>query len=304
MNTEAEHNGVKVSVLVPSYNSVSTLPAALESALDQTFDDFEILLIDDGSTDSTREVVAGFVQNHPGKIRYIYQENMGLAAARNTGIRAARGELIALLDADDQWLPWRLERGVACLQRHSQAGLVHANIHWMDEQGHIMDAPIRDLSFLKGNMFKNIFLRKAHVACPTALFRKVCCDKVGMFDEELTRLGCEDRELWLRIAKEFDVIYLNEILSNYRVSSSSMSRNQEKMYQARMYVVDKHCLPGRSGALLRNRAVARILSDRGDEEQMAGRFESARSFYLDAARLFPFSVSLWVNYLKTFIKKR
>ncbi len=302
MNGTPEQNGVRVSVLVPSYNSASTLAAAVYSVFDQTFADYEILVIDDGSTDNTRDVVERLEKEKPGKIRYIYQENRGLAAARNTGIRESRGEFLALLDADDHWLPERLERGVAAMEQNERTGLVHANINWMDAKGRIQETAPRDLRSLSGNMFENIYLRKAHVACPTVLLRKSCCDSVGMFDENLARLGCEDRELWLRVAKTFDVVYLNDVLANYRVSAGSMSRDRSKMMEARMYVIDKHAPPGWKGQVLRRRAVAKIYYDLGEEDLAAGDVNGARKNYCRSAKLFPFSLRLWINLLKTYIK--
>ena len=109
----------KVSILIPSYNNAHYLPQAIDSALNQTFQDFEIIIIDDGSTDNTREIVERYLKRAPDKIRYIYQDNQGLARARNTGLRHARGEYVALLDADDVWLPARLEETVKILDADS-----------------------------------------------------------------------------------------------------------------------------------------------------------------------------------------
>jgi glycosyltransferase involved in cell wall biosynthesis len=99
----------RVSVVIPNYNHTRFITGAIQSVLNQTYRSFEVIVVDDGSTDNSREVVASF----GSQVRYIWQENQGLAGARNTGIRAARGQLIGLLDADDQWLPDFLEKMVA-----------------------------------------------------------------------------------------------------------------------------------------------------------------------------------------------
>ena len=196
----------KVSIIIPTYNCAHYLSSSIESVLGQTFQDFEIIIIDDGSTDNTKEIVEKYRQDNPDRIRYIYQENQGLACARKTGLRQAKGSLIALLDADDQWLPERLEETVRCMETDETIGLVHANIKRVGPDGAVIDVPKRDQRFLSGDIFDHIFLRKAHISCPTVLFRQSCCDKVGLFDENLARLGCEDRELWLRISRQYRII--------------------------------------------------------------------------------------------------
>jgi glycosyltransferase involved in cell wall biosynthesis len=103
----------RVSVIVPAYNAARYLPTSISSVISQTYDQWELVIVDDGSTDETRELVSSYAAQLGDKLRYVYQPNRGLLAARNTGIRNSRGDLIALLDADDIWLPTRLERSVA-----------------------------------------------------------------------------------------------------------------------------------------------------------------------------------------------
>src|ERR1039458_6927733 len=117
-----------VDVIIPAFNAARTLPIAMQSVFSQTFDDWQILLVDDGSTDNTAQVVAPFLDRFGPKIRYIKQENRGLPAARNTAIRASTAEFLALLDADDVWLPCRLAESVKILQERPQAGLAYGGI--------------------------------------------------------------------------------------------------------------------------------------------------------------------------------
>src|SRR5439155_7071192 len=116
---------------------------------------------------------------------------------------------------------------------------VHANVTHISESGKVLGTPTRDTRFLSGPLFEGLFLRNAHIACPTVLFRKECCQKMGVFDEKLTRLGCEDRELWLRISREYRIEYIDKVLAFYRVHSFGMSRNFNKMMEARLYVINK-----------------------------------------------------------------
>lgn len=296
-----EYKKVRVSVLISTYNCAKYLPEAIDSALNQTYQNFEIILIDDGSTDHTRAIVEEYQKRYPEKIRYIYQENQGLAIARNTGIKAAQSDYLALLDADDIWCPERLKKGMETIESNPGIGLVHANITRIDENGMTLSTPIRDLKYLTGPMFENIFLRKADISCPTVLFRKACCDDVGLFDPHLARLGCEDRELWLRIARKFKIVYIDQIFALYRMRLNSMSNNQQKMLKARLYVVDKFS-PSEENDRLRCLALAKIYRDLGDEHLFRQQFEHAKEQYWKSISFNPFSFWTWINLGKSFIK--
>jgi glycosyltransferase involved in cell wall biosynthesis len=292
----------KVTVLIPTYNCAKYLPQAVESALKQSYQDFEVLVIDDGSTDDTAAIVRGLTARHPEKVRYIHQENAGLAEARNAGIKAAQGELIALLDADDMWLPERLQKGVAAIEADPSIGLVHANITRISESGDILDTPARVEGTFKGNMFLPIFLRQVHISCPTVMFRKACCEKVGYFDSYLTRLGCEDRDLWLRIAQNYKVVYVPEVLAYYRVSSQSMSQNLDKMTKARLYVVDKYFPQSSGHSRIRNKALAKIFRDIGDLSLLKKQYAAACEQYRRAIKHDPLCFWAWINLGKGILK--
>lgn len=294
----------KVSIIVPTFNCSRYLPQALKSILEQSVGDYEVLIVDDGSTDDTTLVVDALKEGFGDRLRYIYQENAGLASARNTAIRYAGGEYIALLDADDLWLPRRLEMGLSVLENNERIGLVHADIIRFSTEGNTLDAPERDRRLLSGRIFKHIFLRTADISCPTVLFRKSCCDRVGLFDENLSRLGCEDRDLWLRIAKLYDVHFIDEKLACYRSHSGSMSRNKEKMLRARLYVVDKHAPRGGEDILLRYRALGKIYRDRGDEMLLSEQFADAKKEYFRALQYWPFNVWALLNMGKALFRMR
>ena len=123
-----------VDIIIPAFNAARFLPFSLESVVSQTFDDWRILLVDDGSTDNTAEAVAPFRDRLGSKIRYIKQENRGLPAARNTAIRASTAEFLALLDADDVWLPCRLSESLKILVERPQVGLVYGLITGIDQE--------------------------------------------------------------------------------------------------------------------------------------------------------------------------
>lgn len=293
----------KVSILIPSYNAAHFLSTSIESALSQTYQDFEIIVMDDGSSDNTKEVVQSFIDKYPDKIGYFFQENQGLPVARNRCIEHSQGDYLALLDADDKWLPCRLEEGVRILDADKAVGLVHGNITYIDFNCKEISTPKRNAQIINGHIFDNIFLRKGDISCPTVLFRRSCCEDVGMFDVNLSRLGCEDRDLWLRIAQKYKIIYIDKILSYYRVTSESMSRNLMKMTEARLYVIDKFCpKEDASKRHLRNKSIAKVFRDIGDEFLLKKDYKGARREYGKAIRFDPLSFWPWINWVKAAIK--
>jgi glycosyltransferase involved in cell wall biosynthesis len=221
-----------VSVIIPNYNHARFLGDAIRSVLAQTYRPVEIIVVDDGSTDNSAQVAAGFAD----QIRYIYQTNAGLSAARNTGLRAAKGELIGVLDADDMYEPNFLETLVAALQADPQADGVYCGYQFVDETNNPLPqienrpVPSADLypALLDGNFFvpESVFLRR-HVY-----------DEVGFFDESLR--ACEDWDVWLRAAKKFRIIHSPHILTRHRVLAGSMSTDPLRMLTARLAVLKKH----------------------------------------------------------------
>jgi glycosyltransferase involved in cell wall biosynthesis len=127
-----------VSVVIPTFNRIYCLPDTIRSVLAQTHQNFEILVIDDGSTDATRDTLQQLWPDEP-RLRYLYQDNGGLSKARNRGIDAARGDFVAMLDSDDTWAPWKLAAQLACFRRFPQAVMVHSEMAAMDADGHIFD---------------------------------------------------------------------------------------------------------------------------------------------------------------------
>ncbi|MCK5687171.1 glycosyltransferase, partial [bacterium] len=240
----------KVSVIIPAFNAEKFICDAIESVLQQTYKGYEIIVVDDGSTDNT----ASLLNNYGKAIKYIRQENKGLAIARNVAIQNSQGEYIALLDADDLFSPNRLARGVDVLDHEPEIGLTHADAVRISEQGELLGVFERDTTYLDGYISDELLLRKSLLICPTIMFRKECLVKAGMFDENLTRLGVEDRDLWIRIAQHYKVKYIPEVLAYYRNSVGSMSKDHEKMLEARLYVINKYC-PESAGLQIKRRRV-------------------------------------------------
>lgn len=229
MNEKSE--GGCVSIIIPAYNQAHYLGEAIGSALGQSYGNVEVIVVDDGSTDDTREVVAGFTDP---RVRYVYQENRGLSGARNTGIRHARGAYLSYLDADDLFLPEKLQRLVAVLEQQPDAGLVAGQAIPIDEAGNqagaLFDRPLpadgREL--LLGNPL--------HVG--SVLLRRSWQERVGFFDESLR--SYEDWDMWLRLARlGCQMAWVSHPVSLYRFHAAQMTRDGSQMTAATFAVLDK-----------------------------------------------------------------
>lgn len=240
-----------VSVIIPNYNHARFLGGAIRSVLNQTYRPVEIIVVDDGSTDNSGEVAAAF----GNQIRYIYQTNAGLSAARNTGLCAAKGEFIGVLDADDMYEPNFLETLVAALQADPEADGVYCGYRFVDEADNplpqIENRPVSPADLYTALLDGNFFV-------PEAVFlRRRVYDEVGFFDESLR--ACEDWDVWLRAAKKFRLIHSPHILTRHRVLAGSMSTDPLRMLTARLAVLKKHvgAEPASAGDSILHRAYGR-----------------------------------------------
>jgi glycosyltransferase involved in cell wall biosynthesis len=278
----------RISVIVPAYNAAVYLPHAIDSVLAQTYLSWEIVIVDDGSTDNTRAVVESYRPKLQDRLRYIRQPNRGVSAARNTGIRAARGEFIALLDADDVWLPRRLERGVKAMDADPDAGLVHARVARIDTRGSVTGQLKVEPKYLSGRIARHIYTRHAHLICTTVMFRKSCLETTGWFDEAMQ--VTEDRDLWFRIALRYKVAYIDEVSAYYRLSPSSTTANLERLLKGQLYFVAKHHKSGAASRLEQLQALGNIYRELGDSLFRGGAVTKAIGSYVRAVGYNPLSV--------------
>jgi glycosyltransferase involved in cell wall biosynthesis len=267
----------RVSVIIPAYNAARYLPDSIDSVVAQSYSDWEAIVIDDGSTDSTPEVVGAFADSLGDRLVHIRQSNRGLPAARNTGVRHSRGEFIALLDADDVWLPDRLAHSVRALDEDPAVGLVHARIARMDTNGKIVDYPKCPRKYLSGHIAHHIFTRRAHLAVATIQFRKSCLSEVGLFDE--TMRAVEDRDLWFRIAERYEIGFIDEVLAHFRFSPGQMSSDLERMTRGQLAFVNKHRQRGACTLRQYHQALASIYRERGDALIGSGKIASSVACY-------------------------
>ncbi|MCX8155463.1 MAG: glycosyltransferase [Verrucomicrobiae bacterium] len=222
-----------VSVIIPAYNYAHYLPHALESALAQTHQPLEILVVDDGSTDATREVVARF----GGRVRYHYQTNAGLSAARNTGLRESRFPFVALLDADDQWLPERVASAIACFQQlDPQFGVVACRSTRINQHGEPLPLNPGEQE-LAGEITAADILWRTRFSPSSVVARREVFESCGGFDTALR--SSEDRDMWLRAAIRWRVWLQPERLVLIRKHDANMSRHASRMRENMRQVINK-----------------------------------------------------------------
>jgi glycosyltransferase involved in cell wall biosynthesis len=210
-----------ISVIIPAYNAGRFIADTLDSVLRQTFKDFEIVIVDDGSTDNTVELIKTWMEKDP-RIRLIQQKNAGGPAARNTAIANSRGRFIAPLDADDLWFPRKLEKQHAVLSvAGPEIGLVYAWTLYLDEQGKPTGGYADHLE--EGDMFLKMICFNYVANGSTPLFRRECIETCGNYRNEFP--GIEDQDLFIRIAARYQFRVVPEFLVGYRQVGGSLSRN-------------------------------------------------------------------------------
>lgn len=222
----------RVSVVIPAYNCASFIPETLESVFAQTYRDLEIILVDDGSTDDTQSVVAPYLD----RITCIRQKNGGLPAARNTGIRTAKGEFIALLDADDSWVADKLERQLPRFG-DAEVGIVYSDfsVRYADgrfQQSYLVNRPLASEGYVLENYIRSRFLFPS-----TMVIRQKCLEEFGLFDEEM--LACEDIELFARICSRWKVARIDAPLTVRYEGTHNITSNSRKINQYTILALQK-----------------------------------------------------------------
>ncbi len=247
-----------VSVIIPAYNAEPYLRRAIDSILVQTYPCIEIIVVNDGSTDGTIELVNSY-KNQP--IHLISKVNGGMSSARNTGLRAAQGEFIAYLDADDYWMPAKITSQVTLLQNHPEIGFCSTSTKVETPDGFFVNewsCPNIQISTLH-----TIFINNSAIAgsASSILVRKSIQDKAGMFDETLT--GLEDTDMWIRYAALSEYICIADTLTVILKRSQSVSRNLNNMRASAIAVYKKNrfLLDSTSQGRFWKKSYARMLTD-------------------------------------------
>jgi len=212
-----------VSVVIATYNMAAYVLLAVKSVLDQTYKNTEVIIVDDGSTDDTREALKTYL-NDP-RVRYLFQKNKGQAAAKNYGVRESQGEYVAFLDGDDMWAPEKLDVQIPLFLNSEAVGLVYSRVLYIDEIG--KELSVADNELFRGRVSGPLLIRN-FIGFGTCVVRKECFDRLGGFEERL-RMGI-DYELWLRFSTRYDFDYVDLPLLRYRLWPGQMSKNFRGRY--------------------------------------------------------------------------
>ena len=222
-----------ISVIIPAYNAEQTILETIKSVRQQTFSDFEIIIINDGSTDRTLKLLESIEDN---RLKIFSYENGGLSVARNRGIARATGEFVAFLDADDLWTPDKLELQVKALQQYSEAGVAYSWTYYMNEQ---RTSSLPSVSiFFEGDVLANLLVNNFIASGSNPLIRRQAIKSVGDFDSACA--GCADWDYWMRLSAKWHFVVVPKHQIFYRQSSGSMSSTKVKhMEDDGLQVIEK-----------------------------------------------------------------
>jgi glycosyltransferase involved in cell wall biosynthesis len=302
----------KVSVVIPAYNSGRFLGEAIQSVLDQTFGDFELIVVDDGSTDNTRDVVRSFTDP---RIEYIYQKNRGSSAAYNRGIHASGGEYIAFLDSDDIWFPQNLELKVKMLDSNPGIALVCSDTYLFDDQtGNILGRYWHDHAQFKSwfdprkaaqNPLRYMLSRGTFIIETITMVRREVFNEVGDYDESLR--SHEDWDVWCRVTQRFAIETIDMPLSMNRRHDTNLSGNSEQMYESEQMALNKalhsYSLEPDEVALVKRR-LARLHFLYGSRSVVDGEIALGRKRLLTSIRIDPWHIEPYFHLVKSLLGYR
>jgi glycosyltransferase involved in cell wall biosynthesis len=223
-----------ISVIMPTYNHGRFIGEAIRSVLDQTYKNFELIVVDNHSEDNTEERVRSFGD---ARIKYFkFRNNDVIASSRNFGIKRSSGRYIAFLDSDDMWLPFKLRSQVDCMEKNSDAGLMYTKCLVMKDGKTYRTAPCMNL--YNGCVFGRMILM-TNVPILTAMIRKEVVEKIGLFDEDVNLVAVEDWDYWIRLSKEYRVVSSAEPSAIYREHGKNISKGLRQQLNRCLYLSKK-----------------------------------------------------------------
>lgn len=274
-----------VSVLLPTYNRAQYLAQAVASALIQSYQDLEVIIVDDGSEDDTANVVGTFSD---ARVRYIYQTNQGVSAALNTAWHAARGDYCAMLGSDDVWLPELLQELVPVLEADPSLAFVYARARGMDARGNPLSQILGVSPKFPDHGLKSLLY--GDTVCGLAcVFRRACVERVGGFNESL--VANEDWDLWIRIAEYYPFAFRDKILANYRIHPNSLTGGKSAYFGRLVHdrvalIEDYYARPNLPADALQVKSLAlrNVYLDAGVRYLAVGKPRTAVSYFSRAIR--------------------
>ncbi len=292
----------RVAVIIPVYNGAETVAEAITSVLAQSYRDFEVITVDDGSTDASAQVLQRFAD----AVRIVTRPNGGISAARNSGLHESTSEYVALLDCDDTWMPTMLERTVAALDRDSACVMAYTNLAVTDSNGTPLNTALVGPEVAHAPTFDEMFTRLWPIMPSAVVIRRSALDAIGGFAEEFRSYGFEDAYCWMRLRELGPFAYIDERLASWRFSPyprpiKNFSFHPEARAMFTKLVSERW---GRSvEPLLRSRARASrsILGYIGLTELRNGNKREAREAFRRALQLDPRRFKNYLRYLRTYL---
>jgi len=291
---------MKASIVIPVYNARKFIVQAIQSALDQTLQDHEVIVVNDGSTDDSDKEILKF----RGRVVYIKQENKGVSAARNVGIQRAKGEYIAFLDQDDVFMPNKLEKLASFLDRHPDHGMVYSQISRIDGEGKLL--PPKKIPTHSGDIFPQLFM-KCYIAPSMVMCRRQALLDIDLFQERFSSEG-EDYDLFLRLAKRAPIGVVQEELVMYRVHMGNVSkkgqdlapfRGEEILSQYKDYLIENY----RMGCWYYRKRMSKIYREQGRAYSSQGKLGDAIACYRKSIKNFPFRMEVYKELLRIINRK-
>ena len=284
-------NNPIVSIIIPTYNRTDLISRAISSVLNQTFKNFEVIIIDDGSTDNTENVVKSF---NDSRIKYIKnKKNVGAAVTRNIGIKAAKGKFIAFQDSDDEWLPEKLKRQVKVLAACQENNVIYTGF-WRIKDKKKTYIPLSRVKQKEGSIHKEL-LKGNFISTQTILAKKECFEKVGVFDENLPRF--QDWELVLRLSKHYDFKFIDEPLVLCYFTPKSISTDSDAFLKAFKIIKEKYFKD------LDNKLLAKHYFRIGNSLCLDKKFRQGRSYFIKSIKLNLLNFSL-IAFLLSFLGQK
>lgn len=287
-------NAPKVSVVIPTYNRSRLLVRAVDSVLQQTYQDFEILIVDDHSTDDTKERVA---ELSDGRIIYVHHDGpRGGSAARNTGIKNASGEYIAFLDSDDEWYPVKMEKQ-SHLFADPSIDISYTGFQRVDQvSGKAYETVLPRCG---GNVAHRLWLDNCVGTTSTVMMRKKCLLDVGGFDESLPQ--SQDWDLWIRLADKYRFAHVDEVLLNYYThDGEQITKDKKKHLDARLSIFNKY----RQQIISFPKAYSYHCAQIGALYCACGNILEGRCFLRQSVRAYPWNVFAWTRYAASLSGRR
>jgi glycosyltransferase involved in cell wall biosynthesis len=289
-----------VSVVVAAYNMAQYLRLAVQSILAQTYPNIEVHIVNDGSTDATASVADELARDP--RVHAHHQSNQGQASAKNCGVKASRGAYIGFLDADDMWLPTKLERQLPLLRAAQQVGVVYSDYACMDGNGDALPDPVTRKH--RGRVCGQLLIEN-FVCFPSVLVRRECFERFGLFDEVIG-MGI-DYDLWLRLSPHYDFDFVEGPTVRYRIWGGQMSKNYRRRYQNGILIMNRflEANPGLVPGAVVRKAWAHTYRGRGDSILEGERNRVAAMLdYLRAVRYDPASIANWRSIAKACLPLR